>query len=81
MSFGETSLIGIQPQSANTIAIEDTELIVISGHSLNQMYKNDVSLFSKIVLNIARESCRRLIKTDDILLHYVLKEKEEGVVN
>jgi hypothetical protein len=29
-----------------------------------------------LILNIAREACRRLHKTDEILLHYVLRKEE-----
>ncbi len=78
--FGETSLIGIQPQSATIIAEEDSELIIFSGSALHSLYKENVQLFSKILLNIARESCRRLAQTDDVMLHYVLDEKKRGQV-
>jgi CRP/FNR family transcriptional regulator, cyclic AMP receptor protein len=79
--FGETSLIGIQPHSGNVVALEDTELMVLSGTGLHELYKTDLLLFCKIIMNIARETCRRLVKTDDILLHYVLKEKHKGTIN
>ncbi|OQY32955.1 MAG: hypothetical protein B6241_09355 [Spirochaetaceae bacterium 4572_59] len=74
--FGETSLIGIQPQSASVIAVEDTELMVLSGKDLYEFYKTDPELFSKIIMNIARETCRRLSQTDNILLHYVLGKND-----
>ena len=78
--FGETSLIGIQPHSATTVAEEDTELMVLSGKALHNLYKEKVDLFAKIILNISRETCRRLVRTDDVLLHYVLNEKRQGKV-
>jgi CRP-like cAMP-binding protein len=78
--FGETSLIGIQPHSANIIAEEDTELLVLSGKTLHDLYKTDLQLFSKIILNIARETCRRLNQADNVLLHYVLDEKHKGKI-
>ncbi len=70
--FGETSVIGIQPHAATAVCIEDAELIVLSRNALLSLYKSDVELFSTLILNIAREACRRLYKTDEILLHYVL---------
>lgn len=79
--FGETSLIGIQPHTANIIAEEDTELIVLSGKALHELFKSDMELFSKIILNIARETCRRLSDTDNILLHYVQNEHNKGLIN
>jgi len=69
--FGETSVIGISPHSANAIAVEDTELIVLSRESLLSIFDSDKNLFGLLILNIAREACRRLHKTDEILLHYV----------
>lgn len=70
--FGETSLIGIQPHSASVIAVEETELMVLSGKTLNEFYHSNINLFSMLIMNIARETCRRLSRTDDTLLHYVL---------
>jgi len=72
--FGETSVIGIQPHAATAISVEDTELIVLSRNALLSLFKIDLELFSILVLNIAREACRRLHKTDEILMHYVLKK-------
>ena len=72
--FGETSVIGIQPHAATAITVEDTELIVLSRNALLSLLKSDLELFSILILNIAREACRRLYKTDEILLHYVLRE-------
>jgi len=72
--FGETSVIGIQPHAATAIAVEDTELIVLSRSALLSLLKTDLELFSILILNIAREACRRLHKTDEILLHYVFRK-------
>jgi len=69
--FGETSMIGILPHAATAVCVEDTELIVLSRNTLLSLYKSDLEMFSTLVLNIAREACRRLAKTDEILLHYV----------
>ena len=70
--FGETSVIGIQPHAATAVCVEDTELIVLSRNTLLSLYKSDLEMFSTLILNIAREACRRLAKTDEILLHYVV---------
>ena len=72
--FGQVSLIGIMPHTANAICMENTELIVLSKSALHSLYKEDIQLFSLIILNIARETCRTLAKTDDILKHYALKK-------
>ncbi|MFH1614244.1 MAG: cyclic nucleotide-binding domain-containing protein [Planctomycetota bacterium] len=72
--FGEASVIGIQPHEAAAIAMENTELIVLSSKTLLSLYKSDLELFSILILNIAREVCRRLYETDEILLHYFSKK-------
>ncbi|EKD28469.1 MAG: hypothetical protein ACD_79C00291G0004 [uncultured bacterium] len=72
--FGETSVIGIKPHAATAVAIEDAELIVLSRQALMTFFQSDKELFSILILNIAREACRRLYKTDEILLHYVLNK-------
>lgn len=69
--FGESSLIGIMPHMASAQAIENTELIVLSRNGLMEIYETDKELFSVLILNIAREVCRRLHKTDNTLLHYI----------
>lgn len=76
--FGETSVIGIQPHSATALAMEDTELIILSRDALHSLYKTDKDIFGMVVLNIAREACRRLYHTDEILLHYALS-KNRGI--
>jgi len=72
--FGEASVIGIQPHKGTAIALTDTELIVLSREALMSIYESDKELFGILILNIAREVCRRLYASDDILLHYLMKK-------
>ncbi len=72
--FGEASVIGIQRHQGTAIAMKDTELIVLSRKALMSIYDSDKELFSILILNIAREVCRRLYASDNILLHYILKK-------
>ena len=72
--FGETSVIGIQPHCATAVAVEDTELIVMSRTTLLSIYESDTELFSILILNIAREVCRRLHASDKTLLHYITRK-------
>ncbi len=69
-SFGDNELIGIEPHTATAIAVEDTELIVLSSNTLYKLYETDKELYCMLILNIARELSRRLNQTEDILLHY-----------
>lgn len=66
--FGETSVIGIQPHSASTLAVVDTDLLVLSKENLMEIFDSDKTLFGMLILNIAREASRRLHKADDLLL-------------
>lgn len=69
-SFGETSVIGIEKHTASIRAAEDTQIILLPRKELFNFYSTDKEIFCMLVLNIAREACRRLNKTDEILLHY-----------
>lgn len=68
--IGETSVIGIQPHSATAVVTEATNLLVLKGDVLFSLYSKDKDLFARLILNIAREACRRLHKSDEVLLHY-----------
>lgn len=72
--FGEASVIGIQPHKGSAISITETELIVLSRNALLSIYDTDKEMFCMLILNIAREVCRRLHASDDILLHYLLEK-------
>ncbi len=71
--FGDTSVIGIQSHSATTVAMEKTDLLVLSGEALDKLFHDDSALFSLLILNIARESCRRLSKTNERLREHMLQ--------
>ncbi len=73
--IGEASVLGIQPHTVSAVACEDSILIVLSKQSLFEIYEKDKSIFSILILNIAREICRRLKETDNILLHYIDKSR------
>lgn len=72
--IGETSVIGIQPHTATALATEKTELIVLSRQALLNIFETNKDLFGRLILNIAREACRRLTKSDQTLLHYVCND-------
>ena len=75
--FGETSAIGILPHSASAVITEDAALMVLSREALHAFYNEDPRTFSMLILNIAREACRRLHKTSETFLHYATaKEKD-----
>lgn len=72
--FGEISCIGILPHAATAHVIEATDLLVLTSEALISFYENDKDLFSLLILNIAREACRRLASTQKLSLHYALNK-------
>lgn len=73
--FGEVSVLAIHPHTASALAIENTDLLVVPRDKLFHLYHSEPQLFGMLMMNIAREACRRLNKTEDIMLHYALKGK------
>ena len=69
--FGESSIIGIRPHAATAVCQGETELVVMSRSTLMSLYESDIHLFSTLILNIAREACRRLNASSETMLHYV----------
>ena len=74
--FGEASLMAMHTHTATAIALEDSEVMVLSRQALLQLRKEDNQLFSLLIMNIARELARRLELTDEILLHYIHQHKD-----
>lgn len=68
--FGERSAIGILPHMATALAMVDTELLILPMQGLHDLYHQDPALFGILVLNIAREACRRLHESDQLFLQY-----------
>lgn len=66
--FGETSVLGIQPHSANARALEDTTCMILERKALLRIYETDPVLFGLLILNIARETSRRLYHADQMLI-------------
>lgn len=73
--FGETSVIAIHPHSASAIVMEDSEFLVLPRDKMFGLYKTDPKVFGMLMLNIAREACRRLKRTENTMLHYALNGK------
>jgi len=69
--FGEASLMAMHKHTATAVAVEDSQLMVLSRRALLHLRKEDTALFSLLMMNIARELARRLELTDEILLHYM----------
>ena len=76
--FGETSVIGIQSHSSSAQAVKPTELIVIEPNNLLKIFETDKEVFGILILNIARETARRLHQSNEALVRMLLKDKKTG---
>jgi CRP/FNR family transcriptional regulator, cyclic AMP receptor protein len=74
--FGEASLMAMQRHTTNAVALEESEVMVLSRRALLQLRSEDIQLFALLMMNIARELARRLKLTDDILLYYIQTHKD-----
>ena len=77
--FGETSVIGIQSHSSSALAVKPTELIVLKPKILSDLFEADKELFGMLVLNIARETARRLHQSNEALVQYMLIRNKRAV--
>jgi CRP/FNR family transcriptional regulator, cyclic AMP receptor protein len=74
--FGVASLMAMRRHTSTAVALEDSEVLVLSREALWQLRREDIELFALLMMNIARELARRLKLTDDILLGYMQTHKD-----
>ncbi len=74
--FGVASLMSMHRHTASAVALEESEIMVLSRQALLRLQQIDIELFALLMMNIARELARRLKLTDDILLQYVQTHKD-----
>jgi len=66
-AFGEMEVLDIMPAIASIKTISQVTVMTISNRALREIYKMDVKVFALIIMNLARDVCRRLCKTDEKL--------------
>jgi CRP-like cAMP-binding protein len=76
--FGEMALIDCQPRSASVVAETDGRLIRIMSARLAALYERDATQYTLIVLNLARELCRRLREADTRLFAVDIDPRRSG---
>lgn len=70
--FGEMALLDLFPRSASVRAQDDSTALEITAADLLRLYEHDVEQFALVQMNIAREMCRRLRETDEMLFEAVM---------
>jgi len=66
-AFGEMEVLDIMPAIASIKTVSQVTVMSISNKALREIYKMDVKVFALIIMNLARDVCRRLCKTDEKL--------------
>jgi CRP-like cAMP-binding protein len=78
-SFGEMSLIDMQPRSATVRAVAPSRLLRVSSEDMDALYRYDLKSYALVTLNIARDLSRRLRVTDGILADFTANVLEDYV--
>jgi len=66
-AFGEMEVLDVMPAIASIKALSQITVLSISNKALHEIYKLDIKVFSLMLMNLARDLCRRLRKTDEKL--------------
>ncbi len=68
-TFGEMGLIDIEKRSATVRALEDVETYSMTNMQMYQLYQDHLRLYTRILLNLARDISRRLRKLDTLYIN------------
>ena len=74
--FGEMSILDLQPRSASVRTLASSRLLVMSRTDLDTLYRHDAKAYSLLVLNMARELCRRLRVADGVLADLIVPPEQ-----
>lgn len=66
--FGEMELLDIMPSAATIRTLEPVQVAILSNAALHCLYHQDRTIFSIIMMNLARDLSRRLRHMDDVLI-------------
>lgn len=68
--FGEVSLMDIHPRSAGVLAVQDSVAFEIGAPAVIELCQHDLSQFTILQMNLAREISRRLRNADEQIFRY-----------
>jgi CRP/FNR family cyclic AMP-dependent transcriptional regulator len=71
--FGETSMLACMPRSASVVAVTDCAGLRLRGTDLLDLYHHDVDQFALLMLNLGRETARRLWLSNELLLQQLIR--------
>jgi len=64
-AFGEMEVLDVMPAIASIKSLSPVTLMTVSNKNLRDIYKMDIKIFSLIIMNLARDLCRRLRRMDE----------------
>ncbi len=67
VAFGEMELIDVQARSATVRATGPVVTLTLRNTDMFRLYKQNLDVFARLLLNLAREISRRLRKMDELL--------------
>jgi CRP-like cAMP-binding protein len=73
--FGEMALIGIVPRSATVQAQSELVALVLSYPKIAALAETHPRTFTILVMNLAREVCRRLQQTNAVLAEFGIRPR------
>jgi CRP-like cAMP-binding protein len=76
--FGEMALVGIMPRSATVRARTPLRALVLPYAKIARLSKDHLQTFTVLVMNLAREVCRRLQAADAVLGEFGLQCPPSG---
>jgi CRP/FNR family transcriptional regulator, cyclic AMP receptor protein len=70
--FGETSLLACTPRTASVAAVTPCTVLRLKGTDLLELYHHDVQQFAILMMNLGRETARRLWLANERLVDRLL---------
>jgi len=64
-TFGEMEILDVMPSAASIKALTQVKTMTISNRSMRDIYKKDLTAFTIVLMNLARDLVRRLRKMDE----------------
>ena len=79
--LGEVAFLAVAPRTASVRAVERTVAIRVKNDQLLDLHERDLAQYSLLVMNLAREVCRRLIDSDQRISEAYLEKQaaEAGI--
>jgi CRP-like cAMP-binding protein len=65
--FGEMALVGILPRAASVRAKTPLRALVLPYQKVTSLSKDHLQTFTVLIMNLARDICRRLYSADSVL--------------